>query len=327
MSDETRLAERGSRGLGSGRSTHFKFQHKVFSVEGSYFAHSRDTKEVVFHVPLGEIKGVLTLEVLRNEFGIEHDSPDGRLLGIIERSLRYVKEIRPNDSIPREILDGSASWSVEPIHRKIAQNRLTVRLVSWMAGEERAISSIEELNKLAEAPETREKVQLAFSEIAEKLGLGRDRKEEVVGMIGQAARELAYIEALRDRCGRVHDIARGIEALIRAFRSDKPVLESLERMRQLIRPPLQAFDDTFAHLDAQTGEVLALLKNYQSQVAFIRDTRDDLHTRLMLWDDIIASWQGFRPKRSEAAEDLIRETYRFLAHNFPQSKPWKLGTY
>ena len=101
MSDETRLAEGGSRGLGSGRSTHFKFQHKVFSVEGSYFAHSRDTKEVVFHVPLGEIKGVLTLEVLRNEFGIEHDSPDGRLLGIIERSLRYVKEIRPNDSIPQ----------------------------------------------------------------------------------------------------------------------------------------------------------------------------------------------------------------------------------
>src|SRR3546814_13852102 len=71
-------------------------------VEGSYFAHSRDTKETVFHVPLGDIKGVLALEVLRTEFGIEPDSLDGQLLGIIERCLRFVKEIRPTDSIPRK---------------------------------------------------------------------------------------------------------------------------------------------------------------------------------------------------------------------------------
>src|SRR3546814_11156753 len=124
-------------------------------VEGSYFAHSRDTKETVFHVPLGDIKGVLALEVLRTEFGIEPDSLDGQLLGIIERCLRFVKEIRPNDSITREIFDGTASWAVEPLPRKIAQTRPTVQPGSWMAGEERVIGSVEELAGLTDVAETR----------------------------------------------------------------------------------------------------------------------------------------------------------------------------
>ncbi|HET8726624.1 MAG TPA: hypothetical protein VFO41_03845 [Alphaproteobacteria bacterium] len=308
-----------------GRSTHFEFKHKVFAVDGGYFALSHDTKEAVFHIPLGDIKGVLALEVLRSEFKIEPDSHDGKLLGIIDRSLRFVKEIRPNDSIPREILDGTASWTVEPIHRQIARNRLTVQLVAWMAGDERELSNVEQLNALADAPETKEKVQLAFDEIAEKLGVGRGRKKEVVDRIDVVARELAYIEALRARAALAHQIGAGIDTLTRAYTSDKSMLESLERMRQLIKPPLAGFTDTFAQVDAQTGEVLALLKNFQSQITFIRETRDDLHTRLMIWDDIIERWRGFAPKRSETAEDVMRETYRFLAHNFPQNRPWKLG--
>src|SRR5262245_3084876 len=107
------------------RSTHFVFEHRVFKVEGAFFAPSKDSDEPLLHVVLGEIKGSMKLDSVREEFGIAADSSDGKLLGIVEKSLRYVKKIYPNDSIPREILDGSASWSVEDRHREIANSRLT----------------------------------------------------------------------------------------------------------------------------------------------------------------------------------------------------------
>src|SRR5438105_13267250 len=82
---------------GGAPTTAFSFQNKLFSVEGGYFSMTRDSKEPVFHVMLGELKAALPLPTLREEFGIAVDSPDGKLLGIVERSLRFVKEICPND--------------------------------------------------------------------------------------------------------------------------------------------------------------------------------------------------------------------------------------
>src|SRR5882724_8269649 len=107
----------------SERTTTFSFQNKLFGLEGGYFSMTRDSKEPVFHVMLGELRAALPLPMLREEFKIAVDSPDDRLLGIVEKSLRFVKEIYPNDTIPRELLDGSASWAVEERHRQIAKSR------------------------------------------------------------------------------------------------------------------------------------------------------------------------------------------------------------
>lgn len=326
MTDEKRDLRDRAPTSATERSTHFKFEHKLFSVEGGYFSPARDSKETVFHIPLGEIRGAVPLDVLRSEFGILHDSPDGKLLGIIDRSLRFVKEIRPGDSIPRELLDGTASWTVEPKHRDIAKNRLTVQLVSWMTGQEAAIT-VEQLAAIVSDPETKGKVQQAFTEIAEELGIGRENRQQVVDRVDVLARELAYIEALRDRYSRVRAIAQGINGLIKAYHNDRTTSESLERMRRLIRPPLAAFEGIFAQVDAQTGEILSLLKDADAQIAYIREARDELHTRLMAWDDIITQWRAFKPLRSDYSDELIRNTYRFLAQHFPQVKPWKLGMY
>src|SRR5688500_12812168 len=94
------------------RSRTFAFEHKLFAVPGGYFAPVKDTLEPAFHLPLGDLQGAVTLPTLRAEFAIAKESKDGQLLDIVERSLRFVKEIRPNDSIPHELLDGSASWAV-----------------------------------------------------------------------------------------------------------------------------------------------------------------------------------------------------------------------
>ena len=91
---------------GDDRSRTFAFEHKLFAVEGCYFALIQNSEEVAFHLPLGDLKGAIALPVLRAELKLASDGTDSRLLDIVEKSLRYVKEIRPNDSIPHELLDG-----------------------------------------------------------------------------------------------------------------------------------------------------------------------------------------------------------------------------
>jgi hypothetical protein len=91
---------------------------------------------------------------------------------------------------------------------------------------------------------------------------------------------------------------------------------------QLLRAPIAEFDATFDLIDAQTGDVLNLIQTFGAQVEFVRESRDDLHCRLMKWDELIAKWQTLEMARSPAAISLIKETYRFTAHNFPQMKSW-----
>ncbi len=308
---------------GTPRSTHFNFEHKVFGVDGARFAHTPDTKEAALYVMLGDLQVALLLPTLKDEFGIKPESHDGQLLGVIERSLKYVKEIRPNDSIPREILDGTASWSVEERHRMIAKGRLSLQLASWLTGEESVVVDAVQLEQLVEDPATKEKIDKAFGEIAEKLGIGRDRKNEVVDRIDALARELSYIEALRERYGCVLEIVHKLAEFVRTYRSDRQITQEISRVRTLLLRPQAEFDSLFAQCDAMTGEILSVLKKYDAQVEFVRDMRDDLHTKLMAWDDVITQWNGLEVAKGENQENAIKAMYRFVARNYPQRQDWK----
>lgn len=305
------------------RSTHFSFQNKIFSLEGGYFSMTRDSREPVFHVLLGELQAALPLPTLRAEFKIAADSADGKLLEIVEKSLRFVKEICPNDEIPREVLDGSASWKVEDRHRLVAQSRLAVQVSTWLSGEETVISDVGQLQQLADDPATKQRVQNAIGEIAERLGVGRDRKQQVMDKIDQFARELAYIEALRERCGAVKQVIVMLNRLMKVYRSDKSVTEDIVRVLQLLRAPAGEFDATFELIDAQTGQILNVLQKFNAQVGFVREMRNDLHQRLMKWDELLAKWDGLSAARSPEAEALIKESYRFAAYHFPQQQSWR----
>src|ERR1043166_1268909 len=88
--------------------THFAFGHRLFSIKNCRFAKNGSDKMPCFYVPMGEQVAAIELAKLQEEFNIPPDSIDAALLKKVERGLNYVREIRPNDSIPREILDGSA---------------------------------------------------------------------------------------------------------------------------------------------------------------------------------------------------------------------------
>jgi hypothetical protein len=307
------------------RSTHFVFEHKLFQVKGARFAFTADGAEPAFYVTLGDLKAALRLNSLQHEFNIEPDSADGKLLSIVEKSLRFVKEIRPGDSIPREILDGTASWKVEERHMLIAQRRLAVQIASWFAGQERVVVQEGALEEIAENPETKARVNAAMKDIAEKLGLGADRRQEVLDRVDELARELSYIEALRERAGAVHMVAGKTAQLAKVYQKDRTVIGDIARIHALLARPFTEFNDIFAQVDAMTGEILSVLRKFTAQVQFVRQSRDKLHIRLMLWDPIIAQWEALELVRGAPADMALKELYRFAARHFPQQQDWRVA--
>lgn len=301
--------------------THFVFASKVFAVPGAHFAIAPDGRPALF-VKLGELRAAISFASLKAEFGIAEDDGDGRLLTLVEQALGFVKQVRPGDSIPSELLDGTASWTVEERHHLIARGRLASQLASWLAGDQTDETEASKLMDIAEDPGVKERVQRAFDELAEKLGLGRERRQEVVDKVDGFARELAYIEGLRERYGEVQAIARKSREMIAACKRDRALQDSLDRIRALIQAPLAEFDNVFSLIEAQTCEIMTVLRKYPEQVEFVRRQRDDLRRRLVRWDELIELWKAPHGDEPDKIDRLVRAAYGFLARNYSQSSRW-----
>lgn len=310
---------------GPNRSTHFLFEHKVFTVEGCRFVLSRSTEEPVMMLKLGKLDAEVPVERLYGEFKIDPKGFDGQLLKMVVNGLNYVREIRPGDTIPNELIDGTASWRVDERHYLIAKGRLTVQLVTWLTGGETVISSPAELEQIVEDPTTKARVNEAFRVIADKLAISGDPEVVVEQRIETLAKELAFIEALRERMGQLTVIRRGLEAAHRIYKNERTVREEIVRMQSLSLPPITDLEGRFAQVDAQTGEILAMLNKFEQNVSYIREMRDDLHQSLMPWDELLDGWQEVALDKGPALEALLKKTYQHLARKYSQASHWRLA--
>jgi len=309
---------------GPNRSTHFLFEHKVFTLEGCRFVRSKSTDEPVMMVKLGKLDVELPIEKLCSEFHIDPKSFDGQLIKMAADGLSYVREIRPGDTIPNELIDGTASWRVEDRHFNIAKGRLTVQLVTWLTGGETVISSPEQLEQIVEDPNTQTRVHEAFKMMANKLSLTGDAEEEVGKRIDELARELSYIEALRERMQSLSVIRHGLETAHRIYKGERSTRDEIVRMQSLSLPPMTDLEARFAQVDAQTNELLSMLRKFEQNVAYIREMRDDLHQSLMPWDELLEAWQGVPLEKSAELDAVLKKTYHYLAKRFSQASHWKL---
>lgn len=105
-------------------------------------------------------------------------------------------------------------------------------------------------------------------------------------------------------------------------RRERSFHEEIGRAQSLIAPPIQKLIGLFDQVDANTEELMALLRKFDEAVAYIRRMRDELHQQLMKWDELIVAWKDATTERSPANERLIRQTYRFVARYFPQTSDW-----
>ncbi len=307
------------------RDTHFDFQHKVFSLPGAFFCQEPNSKEAVLNILLGDLKAALAFPTLMESFQIEEGSHDARLLEIIEQGLAFVKQIRPGEEIPGELLDGRASWSVEDKHRIIAKGRLTVQIVSSFTGNEIIVSDQSELEQLVEDPQTKEKMKAAFAKIAERLKLTTNAEQYLTDRIDDLAQELSYIEALRDRFRHIRRIDQAMAKLATIYRTDRTFCSELNRMQGLIRKPVREYDMIFDQADAQTGDIVGALRNFHPTIQFIRKIRDDLRAKLLEWEDLLHGWDEVTMERSPKVEALQKQTYRFLASRYIETTVWKRG--
>lgn len=303
-------------------NTHFIFQHRVFKLPDARFELAGRDRSPVMRVELGDIDAVIPIDDVASEFGIMPDSADGKLLVTVSNSLKFVKDIRPGDSIPSELLDGTASWRVEEHHRELAKNRLMVQVATWLTGDESVVLDMTELRRMATDADMQQKVRDGITKIADSLGLGGDRRDEVLDMIDRFARELCYVEALRDRYNSARGIMVKLNRARKLYRDDKHFYEEVNRAAILIRPAMQGFSSLFEQVDAQTAEIMVVLKSYDSMVKYVREIRDELHERLLIWDQAIDLWNIPVEKRSDRIRDAVRDTYRFVAFHFPQTHDW-----
>lgn len=316
-----------SGGSGAAQPTTVTFESPFFGkLEDAFFHRSEQSGEVVLTVRFAKNFVALPFRGIKREFKIEDDSPDGRMLDLVTKALKFVKGLKLGEPLPKEILTREASWELSERHLKIAYQRVSVQLVNWLTGGQDVISDPEELLQLADDPQIKKTVSRAFGEAAERLGLGRDHKEEVVQHVEALAHELAYIEALRDKFRHVRAMEDKIQGLRRLYGRERSVLEVADQVARLGERAVDDFNSAFLEVDAQTGEILSVLRNLDSQISYIRDKRDEIHAKLMAWDEILDEWGRVTLKISPDKPDLLRRAYQFLAPRYMAVKEWVLMT-
>jgi hypothetical protein len=305
--------------------SNIKLDNMVFSrFSECLFYLSESSEEFVLSVNVGGNQVVLPVAGVIKEFAL---SPaDVEMLELVGQSLRFVRGLKIGDALPKEVLTGEASWEVSQKHQIVARQRVLMQLVNWLAGVETLLTSPEQLMQLANDPATKKKVNEAFGEAAERLGLGRENREQMLPYVEKLSNELAYVEALREVVESIRNMLGKIEGLRKVYLREKSLLQTIDQVRKLMLVAIADFDGRIAELDAQTGEILSVLKNLESQVLFIREKRDDLYARLLAWREVIDEWRRVDVAMSLKMENIIAHLYQFLATRYMKTDEWVLMT-
>jgi hypothetical protein len=304
-------------------------EHPVFTtISDPLFRHAESDGTPVMVVKLGEREAAIPLRSLQHEFDISDESEDGHMLALIAQSLDFVAGLRIGDALPAEVLSGQASWQPDELHLQIANARLQWQLVAWLnsgTGGDAPQLDAESLLQVAGDPARRQQVQQAFAKAAESLGL--PGKDDVIRLVEELSRELAYIEALRDRLlRRVKLMVDKLNRMAQAYRGDSSHLETLTQVRRLTITAHKQISRRFEELDAQTGEVMAALRNAESQRTFIRSNRDWLYRTQRAWQSLLEEWERAGIGFDEGILLLLGRSYQFLAPRFMPVTEWVTAT-
>lgn len=301
-----------------------QLEHPMFSRLGDIlFRRSLTDGTPMMILPFGEREAGLPLRSLQHAFGITDESPDGQMLGLIAESLDYVACLRPGDPLPGEVINGAASWQPSAAHRRTAATRLRLQLLAWLdPAAARDAGSAQDIEvRLESDPAIRGKVQAAFREAAAALDVAGS--EEVVALVERIGEELGFIEALRERLlSRVQVVLQQVGQIVRGSgRVDNQRREDVTQILRLGTVALAGFKARFEDVDAQTGEIIATLRNADGQIAYIRSNRDTLYRSLRAWEPVLEAWRMVDEAGGELA-GVIASTYHFLAQRYLPTSEW-----
>ncbi|MGE3333488.1 MAG: hypothetical protein AB7I36_07585 [Rhodospirillaceae bacterium] len=299
--------------LADGETTTFVFTHILFKTPGARFVGAGSDRTPMFAVDLGDQKGLLGIQAMKRQFNIPYASADDKMIDLAVRSLKYVSEIRPGDNVPNEILTGRASWMIDPRHAEIARKRLELQLLATVDPKEVKLTNTKEISVYLEQPENKAKLREAFRVAAKALGRAEDDTAFVLDKLVTFARELAYIEALREWFLQVGAILKKIQWVGKAYDGDRRFKVEVGQMRSLFMPVSQEYRDIFTRADKLSDDVVSALTTIGAKVKAIREERDRLHGLTLVWRDIVVQWRNCTPDTASRYMETARATYRFLA--------------
>ena len=99
-------------------------------------------------------------------------------------------------------------------------------------------------------------------------------------------------------------------------------VETLTQVRRLTLAALSQISHRFDELDAQTGEVMAALRNADSQRTFIRSNRDWLYRTQRAWQSLLVEWDVAGIGFDEGILLLLNRSYQFLAPRYMPVTEW-----
>lgn len=304
-------------------NTHFVFHHKVFSVDGSYFSAKKGGREPCFNMSLGDAMAAITIPSLRQEFDILEDSEDDRLLEVVKSALKHVKVIRVNDAIPNELLDGTASWSVDDRHRLAARCRIAQQLVAWITGKHGGITNLADFQQQIESPAIKEKIREAIEKVAQQLGITEQAADVIERRVEILAHELSYIEGLRERFGEILAIQPMVERAAGADDRSQRIQDDSNRILVLMPLAYKKIGSEFDLLTKQFQNITEPLGAVETYVQLIRSIRDEIRVEIAIWDGLIEDWRAYAAKETDRTiAQVIEHTYRFLAQNYPIVQVW-----
>ncbi len=298
-------------------------KHPLFAtLDNVCFRRSETGDLPVMSMLLGERWAALPLAALQAELAIAPDSPDGRMLALVAEALDFVTILRPGEALPAEVITGDASWSPDGLHFQLAAARVKLQLTAWIADDpDTEALSPDRLLMRVEEPATRQRLQEAVVRAAVVMDL--PGPDSVLALIEELAAELAFIEALRDRLLRpVAALARRIGG-IAVRRLDPTHQEAVTQVQRLLAIGLREIRSRFDELDAQTGEVMAALRNIAHQKRFIRGQRDWLFRSQRAWTTTLADWGSASNDTVDQLWARIDRTYHFLAPRFMPVTEWQ----
>jgi len=310
-------------GFGPVRSTHFLFGNRVFAVPGAYFSLDAATREPVFTVPLGDNRGAIPFPTLMHAFGIPKGSDDAELLDVVADALAFVKVIRPGESIPRELLDGTASWSVEDRHRLLARARLWGAALLFHG--DGPVPPLEVLERDLDEAEMHERRARAAAALAAAVGPTVDGGDDAARRVEAVAHEYAYVEALRERVGAVAEMREKVDALKRIYSKERRIMEEITQIGLLVREPAAELEAPFRTADQRLRDAKGIVADVLPTIRAVRAVRDAVHGRLLDWDEILKPWAHVKAQRSTEAENMLKQTYRFLARRNQKGTVWVRG--
>lgn len=303
-----------------GEEVHFHFGSKLFGVPGMWFAKTADLRQAAMFIPMGDFTACVPMPALMTNFNVRPGSNDHRMLRLIEDGLEYVKRITPGERIPREVLDGTASWSVEVKHHGLARAKLVLRLARATGQSARLPANLTDLPAFGASDEAGALVTEFLEKLPPSVAAGRDRIE-FTRAAEALVHETSYVEALRDKMTflqKIHDFVGGARS---RFETDRDLSDEIVMMQMLMRRPRNDCRVLFVEIDKVLDDVGWCLRNWLTVVERVRATRNALHKVSVDWAEMDEKWKR-PPIQPEQLAPLLRETYRFLALRYSAGAVW-----